>query len=188
MNTTSLSLLKRLREPLQADAWPRFVDLYTPLLYDYARRLGLQETDAADLVQEVFVSLLQKLPDFAYDPQGSFRSWLRTVTVNKWRELHRRKVATPVDAQGPVLADLPSPEKVDEFWETEYRQHLVGRVLELLKPEFQPATWTAFSECVLKERPTADVARELGISTNAIYLAKSRVLRRMREELEGMLE
>jgi RNA polymerase sigma-70 factor (ECF subfamily) len=188
MNTTSLSLLERLRQPDQTEAWGRFVDLYTPFIYDWARRLGLQETDAADLVQEVFVLLLQKLPDFTYDRQGSFRGWLRTVTVNKWHELQRRRVATPVDAHDPLLTELAGPENAEAFWEAEYRNQLVGRVLDLLRPEFQPATWTAFSECVLNGRPVAEVAREQGTSANAIYLAKSRVLRRMRRELAGLLD
>jgi RNA polymerase sigma-70 factor (ECF subfamily) len=188
MHTTSQSLLERLRRPDRADAWVRFVELYTPLLFHWARRMGLQESDAADLVQEVFALLLEKLPEFTYDPRRSFRGWLRTVTRNKWREIQRRRVPVPVDAQGAVLAGLEDPAGTEAFWEEEYRQHLVGRVLRLLQTEFEPATWQAFWEFVVRDRPAADVAREQSISTNAVYLAKSRVLRRLRRELEGLLD
>ena len=85
MHTTSVSLLKRLHQPEDQLAWARFVDLYTPLLFHWARRTGLPEADAADLIQDVFGVLVRKLPEFAYDEQRSFRGWLRTVLLNQWR-------------------------------------------------------------------------------------------------------
>jgi RNA polymerase sigma-70 factor (ECF subfamily) len=188
VNTTSISLLDRLRQPAQAEAWERFIDLYTPFLYGWARHLGLQECDAADLVQEVFGLLLKKLPTFSYDRNGSFRAWLRKVTLNKWREMQRQRPVPSSPAHGSALADLPSPDNPDAFWEAEYQRHLVDRVLELIQAEFQPATWKAFWECVVNDRPAAEVARELKISSNAVYLAKSRVLRRVRLELTGLLD
>jgi RNA polymerase sigma-70 factor (ECF subfamily) len=188
MNTTSLSLLERLKQPVSAAAWNRFVDLYTPLLYDWSRQLGLQATDAADLVQEVFLVLLQKLPTFTYDTQGSFRGWLHTVLVNKWRQLQRRRTAAPVDPGSPILAALASPDDGDAFWQAEYQQYLVGRMLELIQAEFQPATWKAFWECVVAGRSAAEVAQELGMTVNAVYLAKSRVLRHLRRELAGLMD
>ena len=81
-----VSLLKRLRASGETKAWDQFVELYSPLLFHWARRLSTQEADAADLVQEVFAILVRKLPDFAYDPTKSFHNWLRTVTLNKWRK------------------------------------------------------------------------------------------------------
>src|ERR1700686_2389829 len=90
MTKTPSSLLERLRQPFEPEAWGRFVALYTPLIYSWGRRVGLQEQDAADLVQEVLVTLLQVLPSFSYDHQRSFRRWLRTVTLNKWRNLRKR--------------------------------------------------------------------------------------------------
>ncbi len=86
MNTTSPTLLERLRRPDEQDAWGRFVQLYTPLLYTWARHFGLGEADAADLVQEVFTTLVVKLPEFRYEPGKGFRNWLRTVILNKWRD------------------------------------------------------------------------------------------------------
>lgn len=185
--TTPVSLLERLRQPAAQAAWGEFVDLYTPLLYFWALRLGLQEPDAADLVQDVFLLLYQKLPEFSYEGNKSFRSWLRTVLLNKWRDRQRR-AALPMAPGGAVLAEVPARAEGDEVEEAEYRQHLVSRALEVMQAEFQPTTWRACWEHVVAGRPAADVAQELGITVNAVYLAKSRVLSRLRKELEGLLD
>lgn len=190
MNTTSVSLLEQLRHPLHTEdnrlAWRRFVQLYTPLIYRWARRLGSSQQDATDLTQEVFTLMVRKLPEFAYDRQKSFRAWLRTVTINKWRDIRRRRTETPIDET--VLAELESHDTSGVFEETEYRQYLVKRALELMQAEFQPVTWKACWEYMVVDRPAGEVARELGITVNAVYLAKSRVLSRLRKQLEGLLE
>jgi RNA polymerase sigma-70 factor (ECF subfamily) len=189
MNTTSISLLDRLRQSGNQEAsWNRFVQLYTPLFYHWARGLGLSSADAADLVQEVFEVLVQKLPSFDYDRQRSFRGWLRTVTLNKWRDSCRRRVVGKPDAGFENLPQLAGPDSTVAFDEAEYRQHLVKRALELMQREFHATTWKACWEYMIAERPAADVAKELGISLNAVYLAKSRVLTRLRQELDGLLE
>lgn len=188
MHTTSVSLLERLRQPAEREAWPRFVQLYTPFLYGWARRAGLQNQDAADLVQEVLVVLVQKLPEFAYDRQQSFRGWLRTVTLNKWRDMRRRRLAALPAGSAPDLAEVAVPDTAAALEEAEYRQHLVKRALELMEVEFHPTTWKACWEYMIIDRPAAEVARELGITVNAVYLAKSRVLARLRQELEGLLD
>jgi RNA polymerase sigma-70 factor (ECF subfamily) len=187
MNTTSATLLERLRQPSEADAWFRFTQLYTPLLFFWCRRRGLQEQDAADLVQEVFATLVQKLPEFRYDRDKGFRNWLRTITLNKWRDRCRR-AASRGSAAAESLADVPAPEEAAEFEEAEYRQHLVHRALELMKNEFPPRTWKACWEHVVVGRPAAEVAAELGIAVGSVYVAKSRVLCRLRHELEGLLD
>ena len=184
---TPASLLERLRRPAEQAAWVRFVELYTPLLYHWARRTGCQEADAADLVQEVLTLLVRKLPEFNYDDHRSFRAWLRTVAGNCWRNLHRR-TRLPAAAGAVDPDDLAAPEPADAFWEAEYRRHLVGRIVELMRAEFQPATWKACWECVVGGRPAAEVAAELGMSVGAVYMAKSRVLSRLRRELAGLLE
>lgn len=188
MNTTSVSLLKRLHSPAEQDAWARFVKLYTPLLYHWARGVDLSASDAADLVQDVLSVLVQKLPEFSYDRRKSFRGWLRTITLNKWREKHRKR-SLPVAAVDPEkLAGKPGSDSVAAFEEGEYRQYLVRRALELMQAEFQPVTWQACWECVVNSRPAAAVAKDLQLTTNAVYLAKSRVLRRLHTELAGLLE
>ncbi|MBI2477439.1 MAG: sigma-70 family RNA polymerase sigma factor [Planctomycetia bacterium] len=133
---TPASLLERLRQPPDEQAWARFVQLYTPLLYFWARRTGCQEADAADLVQEALVVLVRKLPAFSYDRQQSFRGWLRTVAQNCWRNLGR-KAELPRAANAPDLAELMAPEADEGFWEAEYRQKLVGRALQLMQADFQ---------------------------------------------------
>ena len=184
MPATPASLLARLRSPADADAWVRFVRLYTPFLYHWAHRRGLPPEDAADLVQEVFSQLLKVLPTFAYDPGRSFRSWLAVVVGNKWRELSRKRRPQPVPPGD--LADRAGP--ADDFDDREYRAHIAGRALRLLQAEFAPATWKAFWGVVVEGRPAAAVANELGITPNAVYLARGRVLRRLREELAGLVE
>lgn len=187
MNTTSVSLLRRLHQPADHEAWRRFVHLYTPLLYYWARSVHLPEADAADLVQEVLLVLVQKMPEFAYDPVRSFRGWLRTVALNKWRERCRRYAAAP-PAEDAALSDLPGVTAVDVFAENEYRQWLVRQALEIMQTEFEPTTWKACWESIVSGRPATDVAAELGIRVDVVYSAKSRVLRRLREELMELLD
>lgn len=188
MNTTSPSLLQRLRQPGEQCAWERFTELYTPLLYYWARRQGLQQQDAADLVQEVLALLVRKLPAFHYDHQGSFRSWLRTVTLNKLRDLHRSRCARPMSDTDTALANLAEPGVGDVLEETEYRQHLVRRALQVMESDFEPTTWKACWALVVEGRSAAEVAGDLRVSVGAIYVAKSRVLTRLRGELHGLLE
>jgi RNA polymerase sigma-70 factor (ECF subfamily) len=187
MHTTSPTLLERLRQPAEQDAWGRFVQLYTPLLYTWTRHFGLNEADAADLVQEVFTILVQKLPEFRYEPGKGFRHWLRTITVNKWRDHLRRRAVIPT-AGLAALDEMAAPEDSGAFGEAEYRQHLVRRALQLMQSEFSPKTWRACWEHVAAGRPAAEVAAELGISVGSVYVAKSRVMSRLRQELKGLLD
>lgn len=185
---TPASLLERLRQPQPQEAWDRLVLLYTPLIYSWARQAGLIEEDAADLVQDVFVILLQTLPTFEYDRRKSFRRWLRTVTLNKWRERCRHRQRSPVcEGGGFDEEQLPAPES-EQFWEVEYRQHVVAQALAIMSRDFQPATWQAFWEQVVRERPAAEVAAELGMTVGAVYAARFRVLGRLRHEMAGMLD
>ena len=184
---TPASLLERLRQPDQEQAWARFVELYAPLLYSWARRTGCPASDAADLVQEVLTLLLRKLPEFTYDRHRSFRGWLHVVARNCWRNLSRR-AQPPRAANAPDLAELAAPEEAEPFWETEYRQRLVSRALVLMRTDFEPTTWKAFWETVVGGRPAAEVAGELGVRVGTVYAARSRVLSRLRQELAGLLD
>jgi RNA polymerase sigma-70 factor (ECF subfamily) len=189
MNTTPVSLLERLRDPAaEQAAWERFVQLYTPLLTHWAHRLGLAGPEAADLVQDVFTLLVQKLPAFRYNPGQRFRGWLWTVTRNCCRARQRRCAIPSEPANVEELETSAEGDVADTLAEEEYRQYLTRRALELMQAEFQPATWQAFWECVVGERPAAEVAREVGLTENAVYLAKGRVLRKLRSELEGLLD
>jgi RNA polymerase sigma-70 factor (ECF subfamily) len=187
MLSTSSTLLYRLCQSThEAADWERFVDLYTPLLLAWTRRLGLNEHDSADLIQDLFAALVEHLPTFEYNPEKSFRAWLRTLLMNRWRNQVRRRQAR--QAGEGTLASLSVPDQPPEFEEVEYRQHLVSRALRLMQSEFPDATWKACWETVVHDRPAAEVAAELGISVNSVYLARSRVLRRLREQLHGLLD
>lgn len=183
---TPASLLERLRGPADPEAWARFVHLYTPLLAFWAGRAGLQEADAADLIQDVFTLLLKKLPELAYDPNKSFRAWLRTVTLNRWRE--RCRAAVRVSGGEAALAEVACPDGAEAFWEAEYRQHLVGQALRLMQAQFAEATWQACWKTVVDGTPAAQVAAELGMTAGAVRVARFRVLARLRQELAGMLD
>lgn len=187
MHSTPLSLLERLRQPADQDAWSRFVRLYTPLLWYWAKRAGLREPDAADLLQDVFTLLVEKLPHFRHDGANSFRAWLRTVTLNKWRERGRR-ATLPVTGGDAALADLTVPDPLEEHWEADYRRHVVGQAVRLMRAEFQPTTWRACWEHVVGGKSAAAVAQELGLTPGAVRAAKFRVLTRLRQELHGLMD
>jgi RNA polymerase sigma-70 factor (ECF subfamily) len=183
---TSVSLLERVRRPGDAEAWERFVHLYTPLLSWWASRAGLPPQDVADLLQDVFTLLLEKLPEFTYDPGRSFRAWLRTVTLNKLRERFRRAalpVAVGTDPNGVAQADPAAA-----FWEAEYAQHLVGQALRLMRSQFAPATWQACWKTTVEGKSAAQAAAELGMTPGAVGVARFRVLSCLRRELAGLLD
>lgn len=184
-DSTSVSLLKRLGQPENQRAWDRFVQLYTPLLFYWAHKAGLDSADAGDLVQDVFCILVRKLPTFDYDASKSFRSWLKTVLQNTLINRRRRKLPqTQPDMD--LLPPQPQANEAIKLEEAEYRQYLVARAVELMQAEFEPKTWQACWRLVVMGRPGAEVAQELGMSVNAVYLAKSRVLAALRSELEGL--
>jgi len=180
--TTPASLLERLRTPGQAEAWGRFVELYSPLLFQWARLAKLQEADAADLVQDVFTVLVKKLPEFDYDATKGFRRWLRTVALNKWRDGLRRR--TPE----PLIGDPEAPLGDEPFWEIEHRQLVTRRLLEMMQAEFEPMAWKAFLGMVVDGRSAAEVGGELNMTAGAVRAAKFRVLSRLRSELDGLLD
>lgn len=185
MDTTPVTLLARLRSPGGEDAWPELVALISPLLLTWGRRVGLKHDDAADLSQDVLTVLVAQLRSFDYDPEQSFRAWIKTITMNKWRERLRRPAMRSLDAAD---IDEPIAPDADSVWDREYRFQLVLRGFEAIKPDFQPHTWQACYELVVRGRSVNEVAAELSLSTAAVYTAKHRVLERLRKELEGMIE
>src|SRR5206468_1458435 len=141
---TPISLLERLRKPSEPEAWDRFVLLYTPRIYTWGRRAGLREEDAAELVQEVVLKLMELLPTFHYDPHKSFRGWLRTITLNTWRDHCKRRGNRRLVGNEAALAAAASRDDPGAFWEAEYAQYLVNRAMQLMQADFRPATWKAF--------------------------------------------
>jgi RNA polymerase sigma-70 factor, ECF subfamily len=132
----------------------------------------------------VFTVLVQTLPRFQYDQHGHFRGWLRTITMNKLRDYKRHEALV---VKVPMNEATVVPDDADTFWENEYRRELTARALELMQADFAPSTWKACWEFVAQGRPAVEVASELGISENAVYLAKCRVMRRLKQELAGLV-
>lgn len=169
-------------------AWQRLVDLYQPLLLAWCRHYGIDANHAADVVQEVFAQVAHSIGDFEPHPGGSFRGWLWRITRNKLNDWHRRE-HDRVLAQGGTDAQkrmAAIPEELPEDSDIVLRQEtdrLMHRGIELVRAEFEDRTWKAFWRSAVEGEPTADIARDMGISTNAVRQAKSRVLRRLRSEL-----
>jgi RNA polymerase sigma-70 factor, ECF subfamily len=184
MQTTSASLLGHLKRADDPLAWTRFVRLYSPLLYAWAGHMGLQHADALDLVQEVFTTLVQKLPEFTYDSDKGFRNWLFIVTRNKYLEKARRlKLPSGLPAQPQDTT--PSP--ADGVEQADFQRYVFGQVLPTMRELFQPSTWQAFWEHVVEEKPAPEVASRLGVTVNAVFKAKARVMARLHRELADLI-
>ncbi len=194
MSPTSATLLERLRDRADADAWKRLVDLYAPLLSTWLRHHGLQVADVDDLVQEVLLTVAREAPRFEHSGRpGAFRHWLRNILANRLREFWRGRRLRPVatgDSDFVELLDrLQDPDSgISHLWDQEHDQHIVRRLLAMIEPQFAPSTWQAFRRVVLEgARPDA-VAAELGLTVNAVFIAKSRVLQRLRQEAGEFLD
>jgi RNA polymerase sigma-70 factor (ECF subfamily) len=194
MIQTSASLLERLRLQPDADAWQYLVDLYEPLIRGWLRRHGLQTSDVDDVVQEILCVLAQKLPGFEYNGRpGAFRNWLRTITVHSFRRFWREKLYRPDSAGGSSweehIGQLEDPRSdLSRLWDDEHDRHVLRRLLAMIEPDFQPATWKAFRRLVLDGMSADAVAAEIGISANAVLIAKSRVLQRLRQDARGLVD
>ena len=183
---TRPSLLVRLRDATDREAWQQFVELYAPLVYRFARRRGLQDADAADLTQDVLQAVARGSGRLVYDPRrGSFRGWLFTVARNKLHTFlkHRQRLMRRTEeVDFSLLADPEQDEAV--VWEQEYEQRLFDWAAEQVRGHFQDNTWQAFWQTAVDNRPPREVADRLGLSVGAVYIAKSRVLARLREQVQ----
>jgi RNA polymerase sigma-70 factor (ECF subfamily) len=173
MHTTPITLLERLRQAPDEAAWERLLQLYVPLLFAWARRAGESDHDASDLVQDVLTILVQTLPTFQHDARKSFRCWLRTVTLNALRD-RKRRLAAAGRVSLEAVPEPALPDDAERFWEDDYRKHLLGRALKVMQGDFEPTTWQACWQFVAEGRSAAEVAAALGISENAVYLARCR--------------
>jgi len=188
--TTRPSLLFRLRDPADQRAWAEFVGLYAPFVYGFLRKQGLQDADAADLTQVVLRAVVASMSSFDYDPmRGSFRGWLFTIVRNKLRnyraESARRWQGTGDTAMIELLQSQPAPEAEVAAWQREWEQRLFQWLANKVKPDFQESTWQAFWRTAIDGERGKDVAESLGMSVAAVYLAKSRVMARLRDEIQA---
>jgi RNA polymerase sigma-70 factor (ECF subfamily) len=189
IGSTAASLLENARQQ-SPGGWERLTTLYGPLVYSWSRRGGCRAEDAADIVQEVFRAVVMHLSDFRRDRRGdSFRGWLWTITQNKIRDLRRRQAGQPAAVGGTDalqrLLQTPDIQNSSSEDSAPLRPNsLLTRALELIRLEFEDRTWQAFWGVVAEGRKPAEVALALGLSVNAVYVARSRILRRLREELD----
>jgi RNA polymerase sigma-70 factor (ECF subfamily) len=190
---TSLSLLERARAN-DATAWQRVLELYRPLVLNWCVRLGARADDAEDVAQEVFSAAAAALPTFHHDrPGDTFRGWLRGITRNQMLQYFRRRDGQPL-AQGGSAARLeleniadPLGESNDDSDEPAMVNQLHRRALEYVRAEFAERIWQAFWRTAIDERSPAELSAELGMTPAAIRQAKSRVLRRLKQELGELL-
>lgn len=183
MNSTPVSLLRRVSGGTDPRAWDQFVEVLLPLLWEWVGRLRMAEQDAADLIQDVFLVLFKELPGFEYNPARSFRAWLWTILKRRATDRFRKARPQTLESDAAIaVEDIPLLE------ETEFRETLIAQVMLLIKTEFPETTWRAFQEHCLQNRPVEDVAADLGISPGSVYVAKGRVLKLVRERLQDMLD
>lgn len=191
---TRASLLARLGDPQDRAAWQQFVELYGSLVFGFARNRGLQEADAADLTQEVFMAVAEAAGRGQYDPQqGSFRGWLYGITRNKIARFLERRRRQPIGSGDTNahrrLDEQPSSDgEPEEAWEQEYQQRLFRLAAEQVKASFAQSSWQAFWKTAVEGKSATEVSKELGMSIGAVYVAKSRVLARLAEQVQQMQE
>jgi RNA polymerase sigma factor (sigma-70 family) len=192
MSETSSALLLRLRDHADHAAWSRLVTIYTPLLTAWIRRAGVAPQDADDLVQEVLLAAARELPGFRYDrSQGSFRGWLRSVLIRRIRhhQRGRNRTTTTRPLDDALLDSLEDPASdLSREWDAEHDGHVAAGLLETARPDFAEQTWVAFTRIVMDGEKPAAVAADLGMSLDAVYQARSRVLARLRQEADGLLD
>ncbi len=182
---TRETLLLRIRNPADTSAWERFVDIYAPVIQAFARRKGLQPNDAADITQNVMKLVASSIEGFDYDPsKGKFRGWLYTITHNQivnYQKRHGRHRGTGDTSVQRILSDQPSNDTDEREWETVYQHQLMNYAMAEVRNEFSDTQWQAFELTAVRLSKPMDVATTLSMSVGAVYVAKSRVIARLRQ-------
>lgn len=187
---TRPSLLVRIRDAHDTPAWGEFVRLYGPLVYAFAKKHGLQDADASDLTQEVLHAVSRAISRWDYDVQrGGFRHWLFTVTRHELADLMGRANRQPPgsgDTQMKERLDqLPQPEESRSLWDQHYDRRLLEWAAKRVRQEVRESTWQAFWQTAVEGKSAEEVALALDMSVGAVYIAKSRIIARLRQQVEG---
>ena len=193
MNDTSLSLLARVREPADAEAWNRLAELYTPLLRRWLLSYQVQDSDADDLIQEVLETVFRDVGKFEHaNGEGAFRGWLRQILVHRLRNLWRGRKYRPEVGGTPILDRLNELEdetsQLSRVWNQEHDRQVIARLMELIRPRFQAKTWEAFHRQMFAGQKAEQVAESLAMSIGSVYVARSRVLSALRREAAGLVD
>jgi RNA polymerase sigma-70 factor (ECF subfamily) len=190
--TTRASLLSRLADPRDHEAWVEFVSLYEPVAYRLLRRHGLQDADAREVMQDLFVAVSRSIDRWDPDRErGSFRGWLRRVTrnlvINFLKARGRRVAAVGVTNLQAMLEQAPANDSLESAeFDHELRRAQFRRAAEQVRDEVQPATWQAFWETAVAGASAADTAKKLGMQAGAVRVARCRVLVRLRAVIEAL--
>ena len=185
---TRPSLLVRLGDARDGEAWNQFVEIYSPFVYQYMRRHGLQDADAADVTQEVLRTVVRSVGRFDHNRRaGSFRKWLSSVARSRLSDFVAKR-KKQVSASGgttalETLGQQPAQDDEEEILEREYQKCLFQWAANKVRPQFQESTWQAFWQTYVDGRSCKDVARDLQVSTEAVYMARARVLSRLKEKV-----
>jgi RNA polymerase sigma-70 factor (ECF subfamily) len=188
---TSESLLERLRDHRDAQAWRKLVLVYTPLMRAWLRPAKLQTADIDNVTQRVLEVVLRKLPHFKHNGRpGAFRAWLRGITGNLLHEFWRDQEPGGQSQDAATILDQlqNSASGLSQWWDQEHDRHVINGLLRLVERDFSATTWQAFRRVVLDEASPDAVAAETGMSVNAVLIAKSRVLARLRQEARGLVD
>lgn len=188
---TRHSLLMRVGDPADGQAWGEFWALYQPVVYRMARQFGLQDADAQDLTQDVMAAVARAIPSWQPDStRGKFRTWLYTVVRNKTiAALRRQRPGDRGTGDTQILNNVEArPIEAADAFELEVRRTAFQQAAERVRPQVQSATWEAFYRTSVLNRTIEETAKELGLSIGSVYAARSRVLARLRTEIEGLLE
>jgi RNA polymerase sigma-70 factor, ECF subfamily len=194
MNTTSIGLLERLKHAKpNASEWRKLRDAYLPMISHWLSRLPILDHEVDDVAQEVLVVLFRELPSFERRRDGSFRAWLRQITVNRMRAYCKTRRKQPLAIGGPetdqLLAQLDDPSSdLARQWDQDHDKHVFQKLLAIVEGDFAPGTWRAFTRFAVEGQPAAQVARELGLTESAVVQAKFRILKRLREEAGELLD
>jgi RNA polymerase sigma-70 factor, ECF subfamily len=193
MDVTRPSLLVRAQAGDEG-AWRDLSDLYRPLLVGWLRYQAVPAGEVDDLVQEILLSVVQNLSAFRHSGQrGAFRSWLRTIAHSRacdfWRARGRRALASGDSGVAEALRQLEDPDsELNRQWDEEHDRYVLRCLLDVMELEFETSTVQAFRRVALEGASSEQVAQELGLSVGAVYIAKSRVLHRLRQHAEGLVE
>ncbi len=194
MSETSASLLDRVRRSPDDDSWQRLVAIYSPLIHGWLRReVKLDAHDADDVVQEVLAVVLRRIPEFERQRTGSFRAWLKAITVNCLRQSIRQRQNRAVSSGDSQVAELLNAledphSQISSLWDREHDEFVMKQLLQMLRSQFAANTWRAFERVALEGVASEHVAAELGITVNAVFIAKSRVMARLRQEADGLID
>jgi len=187
---TRATLLLRLRDRSDEASWSEFVEIYTPLLYAYCQKREINQTETADIVQDVFRSISLAIQGFDYDPsKGRFKAWLFTVLRNAISGHYRKANRAPMTtAETQLIERLEAdPDQHDEIdWNRDYQLRLLSWAMEKIKPEFSERAWSIFTKTALMEKEPAEVAEELGMKKNAVTVTKYRVVQRLRQKMQSV--